>query len=450
MSSTLRPEIEPVGALSTASIDALYRKVTLRFIPLLFIGYIFNYMDRTNIGYAQLQMKGDLGISDVAYGVGAGIFFVSYSVFGLPSNLIMSRIGARLTILICLVGWGLTSASTMLVRTQYEFYALRLLLGVVEAGFLPGILFYFSQWFPSHRRARVNGLFLSATVMAGVISGVLSGALMTYMDGHFGLRGWQWMFLIEGLPSVVLGICIYFILEDEPERAKWLTAAEKATLLDALKNDPAVTSGHRTVMQAFGDWKTYLLGLIYFLVVIDTYVLAFWQPLMIRELGVSSIMKIGLFSAIPPTAAFLAKILVGHSSDRKKELRWHFAIPAFAGAAGMSLVTLFPHSPLLGIACLTLAQAGVHGSIPIFWSATGRYLSGTAAAAGIALITTIGGLAGAAGPPVLGFIKEKTGEFVYGMYMMSALLVAGAVLLLLLLSMAPGGRQNPAADGASK
>jgi MFS family permease len=211
----------------SAADDAVYRKITRRFVPLLFLCYVFNYMDRTNIGFAQLQMKGDLGFSDVAYGVGAGIFFVSYSLFGFPSNLIMNKVGARKTILGCLLGWGLTSISTMYVRTPHEFYALRFLLGTFEGGFFPGVVLYFTLWYPSYRRGKVTGIFMSATVLAGVLSGLVSGALMTYLAGFAGLRGWQWMFLVEGIPSAVLGIVAFLYLDDQPHQAKWLSEAEK-------------------------------------------------------------------------------------------------------------------------------------------------------------------------------------------------------------------------------
>lgn len=413
--------------------DSLYRKITLRFVPLLFICYVLNYMDRTNIGFAQLQMKGDLGLSNVAYGFGAAMFFVSYSVFALPSNLLLTKIGARNTIFGSLIGWGLTSSATMFIHGPREFYALRFLLGVVEAGFFPGIIYYFGEWYPSDRRASVIGIFTSATVVAGVTSGLMSGSIMTYLNGFANLRGWQWMFLIEGLPSVILGTGVYFYLDNKPQEAKWLSDPEKKALLNALEQDPAIGSTNRTLGRALSDWRVYMLGLIYFLAVFDTFVLAFWQPQMIRAFGVSSVMAIGIYSTIPPIAAVVAKIYVGHRSDVKKELRWHFAIPAFLGAIGFSMTNLWPHSPLWGIACLTLATAGVHGCIPIVWAAPGQYLSGTGAAGGIAVISMIGTMSGAVGPAVLGVMTSKTGDFSSGMYMLSGILSLAAILMLTLM-----------------
>lgn len=412
----------------------MFQKVDRHLVPLLFLCFVFNYMDRTNIGFAQLQMESDLGFSAVAYGLGASIFFVSYSLFAFPSNLLMDRIGARKTIFACLFSWGLISAATLFIHTTLEFYGVRFLLGVVEAGFFPGVIYYFTKWYPSERRASATGIFQSATVIAGVLSGVLSGALISYLDGHWGLRGWQWMFLLEGAPSTALGIIVFLYLDDQPDSASWLSSSEKKLLSDSLRHDPSAESSHRTLGAAVREWRVYLLGLIFFLAVIGTYVLAFWQPLMIRALGVRSIMAIGLYSTLPAIAAVIAKIWVGRHSDDKKEIRWHFAIPAFAGALGMFLMPLFPHSVILGIVCLMLATAGVHGCIPVFWSAPGLYLSGTAAAGGIAIISTIGNLSGAVGPALLGFVKGETGTFDAGMFVMGFLLSLGALLGLSMIS----------------
>jgi MFS family permease len=421
------PRVSPEPAVAD---DHLYRKITLRFVPLLFLCYVLNYMDRTNIGFAQLQMRADLGLSDVAYGFGAGMFFVSYSLFALPSNLLLTKIGARKTIFGSLFGWGLTSSATMFIHTAFQFYALRFLLGVVEAGFFPGIIYYFGEWYPSDRRANVIGIFTSATVVAGITSGILSGSIMTYLDGFSGLRGWQWMFLLEGLPSAAMGIGVYFFLDNKPQEAAWLSDAEKAVLLTALKQDAAAGTTSRTLGRALRDWHVYLLGVIYFLAVFGTFVLAFWQPEMIKGFGVSSIMSIGLYSTIPPIAAVIAKVFVGYHSDRKKELRWHFAIPALLGAIGFSLTMVYPHNPVWGIACLTLATAGVHGCIPIIWAAPGQYLSGVGAAGGIAIISMMGTFSGAVGPALLGLIKGTTGSFADGMYSLSAILFLAAILML--------------------
>jgi sugar phosphate permease len=419
----------PLAPASSAS-DVVYRRVTLRFLPLLFLSYVFNYVDRTNIGFAQLQMKGDLGLSEVAYGLGAGIFFITYSLFAVPSNLMLTRIGARKTIFLSLLLWGITSSCTMFVQTAMQFYLLRGLLGIVEAGFFPGVIYYFTQWYPSYRRANVTGIFQSATVVAGVVSGVASGALIAYLNGHAHLRGWQWMFLVEGMPSVVMAFLVWFYLDDVPSSADWLSASEKAVIIDALKSDPAVVPARHSVGEILANGRVYLLGVIFFLAVIGTYVLAFWQPAMIRDMGVSSILRIGIYSTIPSIAAVIAKIWIGYHSDKTHELTWHFAAAAFSGALGMLLLPVVPHNAVLGIACLTLATAGVHACIPIFWAIPGLYLSGTAAAAGIALISTMGNIAGFIGPTSLGYIKKATNSFAAGMWIMSGMLIVGGFLIL--------------------
>jgi len=420
--------------------DEVFARVTRRFVPLLFICYVLNYVDRTNIGFAQLQMKGDLGLSDAAYGLGAGVFFITYSLLAVPCNLLMTRIGARKTIFASLFLWGITSSCTMFVHTAMQFYAIRGLLGVVESGFFPGVIYYFTEWFPSHRRGNVIGIFQSATVVAGVVSGVASGALITYLNGYWHLRGWQWMFFLEGLPSLLVAFVVLFYLDDRPSQANWLSEDEKAAILDALESDPAKAAGRQSLGRMLLNGRVYLLGVIFFLAVVGTYVLAFWQPSLIRNMGVSSIMKIGIYSTIPSIAAVIAKVWIGRHSDKVREFSWHFAAPAFAGALGMLLIPLVPHNPIVGIAFLTLATAGVHGCIPTFWTIPGLYLSGTAAAAGIALISTIGNVAGFVGPSSLGYIKNATGGFAVGMFLMSGMLVLGAVLVL---AMAPGRGPAP-------
>jgi MFS family permease len=380
-------------------------------------------------------MKGDLHFSDVAYGFGAGIFFISYSLFAVPSNLLMTRIGARRIIFASLMSWGLISAATMFIRTPMEFYIARLVLGAVESGFFPGIIFYFTLWYPSDRRAKVTGIFQSATVVAGILSGVLSGALLTYMNGYKGLRGWQWMFLLEGLPSSLMGIIVFFWLDDRPTDAMWLSTNERTMIQESIDRDRAGASTHSQFKNAAMDWRVYLLGVIFFFAVIGTYVLAFWQPIIIRELGFASPMTIGLLSTLPAAAAVLSKIWVGHRSDKRRELRWHFAVPALIGAIGLALMPATSHNAILGLTFLTLATAGVHGCIPVFWSLPGLYLSGAAAAGGIALVSTIGNTAGFVGPTLLGYSKSITGRFDAGLYMIAVLLTAGALLVLWLTKM---------------
>jgi MFS family permease len=430
----------PVGA--AFDLESTYSKITRRFVPLFFIAYLFNYMDRTNIGFAQLQMKGDLGFSDAIYGIGAGIVFVSYTAFGLPSNLVLVKIGARKTLLGCLVGWGLCSMLTMFVRTPHEFYVIRFLIGAFEAGFFPGVIYYFSQWYPLDRRGKVTGIFSSATAVAGVVSGLISGPLMQFFDGHSHLRGWQWLFLIEGLPSIALGIFTYFYLQDKPAEARWLSAEEKQLVSRALQKDTIHGTQPSSVWQVLYYWRVYLLGFIFFLAITDTYVLAFWQPLLIRDFGVHGVAAISLYSTIPAIGAVVAKLGVPYLSDLKRERRWHFAISAILGACALSLTTIWPHNLVLGMFLLTVATAGAHATIPVFWSVPGQYLSGQSAASGIAIISMIGTLGGVVGPPMLGFIKQMTGSYAGGMYLQSALLVLGAVLMLTTVAKLPPSAES--------
>ena len=425
--------------------DALYHRVTLRFVPLLFLAYVFNYLDRTNIAFGQLQMKDDLGFSDLVYGSGASILFVSYAVFALPSNLLLARIGARRIITGCLIGWGIVSFFTILVRTPLQFYIARFLLGVFEAGFFPGVVYYLTRWFPSRRYGRVLGVFSAATVTAGVVGGALAGSIMTYLDSVAGLHGWQWMFALEALPSMFLGVVCYACLDDRPDEARWLSAHDKQVIAGDLAADPGNDHAQSSMRQALTHWRIYLLGIIYFTAITNTYVISFWQPILIRELGVQSVLAIGLFATIPPAVAVLAKILIPYHSDRKNERRWHYAGSAFAGAAGLLLMTMFPRNVLLGVGCLTLATAGVHACIPLFWNFPRKYLSGTAAAGGVAIIHMIGTFGGTVGPFTMGAIRTATGSFDAGMYLAGGMSALGGVLVLL--SMAGGGSPVPQRAG---
>ena len=431
-------DASPPAPVDAFDPESTYSRITRRFVPLFFIAYVFNYMDRTNIGFAQLQMKGDLGFSDVIYGIGAGMVFVSYTAFGLPSNLVLVKIGARKTLFGCLVGWGLCSMTTTFVRSPHEFYAIRFLVGAFEAGFFPGVIYYFSQWYPLHRRGKVTGIFSSATVVAGVLSGLISGPLMVSFGGLSHLHGWQWLFVIEGLPSVVLGVFTYFYLQDKPEEATWLSASERWFVSEALKKETVLSGRRESLWQVLRYWRIYLLGLIFFLAITDTYVLAFWQPLLIKDFGVHGVVAISLYSTIPAMAAVIAKVGVPYLSDLKRERRWHFAISALLGACGLSLTTLWPHNLVLGLFFLAVATAGAHATIPVFWTVPGQYLSGRAAASGIAVISMIGTLGGIVGPPMLGFIKQMTGSYAGGMYLQSILLVLAAILMLATVGKLPG------------
>jgi len=424
-------------AIRPADDDALYRKVSWRLIPLLCVCYIFNHLDRNNVAFAQLQLKDQLGFSDSIFGLGAAIFFVGYALFEVPSNLLMAHIGARATLLRIMVLWGAVSTATMFVATPMQFYVARFLLGVFEAGFAPGVLFYLTLWYPSQRRAQINGLFFTASAAAPILAGPIAGLTMTYLDGSGGLRGWQWLFLIEGLPSVLLGFVAYRWLTNRPTEAHWLAASEQRRLTDALHTEHASGQAtgrqhHQRFSAALRDPRVWLLSLVSFLIVAGIYALVFWQPTMLKSMGLSTL-QIGFYSVVPALFGVASMLLVGRRSDRTHERRWHYTISAAVGAAGLSLTTRFMHDPVAAIACLSLAAAGISAAFAIFWAVPGSFLADKAAAGGIALISTLAGCGGVVAPMLVGAIKSATGGFTVSLYVLSGALVVSAPLLWLAL-----------------
>lgn len=412
-------------------VDATFRKVSWRLIPLLFLCYVMNYLDRINIGYAQLQMRTDLWFTDAIYGLGASMFFVGYFLFEVPSNLYLQKVGARKTLLRIMVLWGFTSAATLFVQTPTQFYVLRFLLGVFEAGFFPGVVLYLTFWYPAERRARVVALFMSSIVVAGIVGGPTSGWILQNLDGWHGMKGWQWMFLIEGLPSVFLGLVAFFLLADGPRDAKWLTPQERSTIEDAVRGPGRDAAAHAGGgLHALRDKRVYLLAFLYFAMSCGAYTLNFWMPSMIQGLGVSGPQQIGLFTAIPYTIAAIVMIWWGHRSDRSRERRWHFAVAAVACAVGLTLTTVTTHL-WLSIALIALAGAGAISSMPVFWATATSTLTKDVSVAGIAAITSIGSLAGVVCPYALGLIKTHTGSLANGLYAVSAVIVGAALVMLL-------------------
>jgi MFS family permease len=411
------------------------RKIIRRIVPLLFACYVMNFLDRINIGFAQLQMKQELAFSDAVYGLGAGLFFIGYFLFEVPSNILLEKIGARKTIMRIMVLWGLASSATIFVQTPAQFYIVRLLLGLFEAGFFPGIILYLTFWTPSAYRARVMALFMTALVVSGMIAGPVSGLILQTMDGFGGLRGWQWMFVLEGLPSCLLGVLVYFLLDDRPEDAKWLSGAEKRAVTEALeaerKASHGLGGGHPNLRSAFSQPLVYLFAFVYFAILAAGYVIAFWLPMTIRELGVSNYLHVGLYSAIPYVLAGIAMILLGKSSDAYNERRWHVALPAAIGAVALMMVPQGSHDLALAMLLLTLATAGLYSALPPFWTFTTVSLSRAESAAGIAIITSVGNLAGFVSPFIIGKIRTETGGMSAGIYLMAAIALMGMVVLIL-------------------
>ncbi len=420
----LPPNRSPHAALE----ERAYRRVTMRLIPFLFLCYVVAYLDRVNVGFAKLQMLQDLRMSEAAYGLGAGIFFIGYFLFEVPSNLILHRTGARVWISRIMITWGLLSAATMFVTSVGMFYAVRFLLGVAEAGFFPGIILYLTQWYPASRRARILALFMTAVAISGVIGGPVSGWILTSMAGVNGWAGWQWLFLLEGLPSLMMGVAVFFYLDDSIAQARWLPVDERAVLVENLQAE-AGGEEHASVLATLSNPRVVLLAALYFCVIMGLYGIAFWLPQLIRTMGVEDAGRIGLLSAVPYGVAAIAMVLVGRSSDRRGERRWHLVGGALAGVAGLVVAGMFSTTLSIGLAAMTLATVGVLSAAPLFWTLPTGFLRGASAAAGIAAINSVGNLAGFLSPYLIGLARDVTGQATFGLYAIALFMLVGAALV---------------------
>jgi ACS family tartrate transporter-like MFS transporter len=407
-------------------------KARRRLIPFLFLLYIVAYLDRINVGFAALQMNQALGFSASTYGFGAGIFFLSYVLFEIPSNVILARVGARLWIARIMVTWGLVSSGMMFVRGVTGFYTLRFLLGLAEAGFFPGIIFYFTRWFPARERARTIATFMTATLTAGVIGAPISGALLSIH--RLGLAGWQWLFVLEGLPAIVLGVVVLFVLPDGPETARWLTDAERVSVRDALHVDGnAAHGGPHTIGQALSPlWSgaVWLISIAHFLLIpVALYGIGFWMPQILKTASGGSDFTVGLLTAIPYACGAIAMVIAGRHSDRTGERRWHVAMAAAVCASGLVLSTM-ASGPVSSVVTLSLAMVGLAGVFGPFWALASVTIRGTGAAAAIALINSVGNTGGFVGPYLLGAINDATHSFAMGLYAIAAMLFVGGALIL--------------------
>jgi ACS family tartrate transporter-like MFS transporter len=405
-------------------------RVSRHLIPFLFLLYILNFLDRVNVGFAALEMNRDLGFGPAVYGFGAGVFFLGYCLFEVPSNLVLYRTGARLWIARIMVTWGLAASAMMLVNSPWSFYVLRFLLGVAEAGFFPGIIFYLTYWYPARDRARAYAWFLAAIPISGIIGGPISGALLG-LDGLLGLRGWQWLFLLEGIPSVIVGLLVLALLPDRPRDARWLRPAERAWLesaLDAERAHPG--AGHGVSLRmTLGNPIVWWLGATYFLLVVALYGFALWLPQLIKATGEFTNLEVGVITAIPYAAAAAGMVLVGRRSDRTGERHLHLALPALAGALGFIAVTRIGSTGPL-VAALSLTAFGVLGWLGPFWALPTAFLKEQAAAGGIALINSMGAVGGFVGPYLLGVVKQRTGSFTIGLLMLAGALVAAVAIVM--------------------
>ena len=421
--------------------QAIFSKIRLRLIPFLFLLYVVAYLDRVNVGFAALQMERDLGFGPQVYGRGAGIFFLGYTLFEVPSNLLMARVGARLWIARIMIVWGLVSGAMMFVDSIPLFYASRFLLGVAEAGFFPGMILYLTYWFPGPERAKAIAQFMTGTAIANIVGGPLSGLLLT-LDGTMGLAGWQWLFIVEGIPAILLGFFVLYYLTEGPAEAHWLTADERKWLIARMEADRAASVGGHdssSLKAALLSPRVWYFGFLYFTIVVGFYGITFWLPQILKNLSGSSDITVGLISAVPYVLAAIVMVVVATSSDRAGERRWHVAIPSFVSAVGL-ILSAATRDPVLSLAALSLAAAGIWGALGPFWSLPTAFLTGSAAAGGIALINSLGNLGGFLSPMLIGEIRARTNSFALALFVLAA---APLLTGLLVLIGVPGGALEP-------
>lgn len=407
-----------------------YRKIAFRLMPFLMLCYFCAYLDRVNVGFAKLQMMSDLQFSEAVYGLGAGIFFIGYFLCEVPSNIVLHKVGARRWIARIMITWGILSGCFAFVQTEWQFYTLRFLLGVAEAGLAPGLLLYLTYWFPSYRRARMTVLWFIAIPISGMIGGPLSGLIMDRMSGVHGWFGWQWMFVIEAIPTVIVGLLVLAVLKDSVQDANWLTQDEKNLVKQELAQDNQHKEGHASVKEFIADKRLWLLAGIYFCVVMGQYAITFWLPTLIRNSGISDNWHIGLLTSLPYMCAIVVMILAGRSGDHFQERRWHLIIPMCAGALALTFATLFASNLTLSLICLCIAASGVLTASSLFWMLPTNFLGGVSAAAGIAAVNSFANLAGFCSPYLIGWVTTNTGSNAIGMFLITAVLIFGASLVL--------------------
>ncbi len=407
-------------------------KVWARLVPFLMLCYFVAYLDRVNVGFAGLTMRKDLALSNAAFGLASGILFLTYFVFEIPSNLFLHRFGARKWIARIMLSWGIISGANAFVSGEYSFYLVRLLLGAAEAGFFPGIIFFLTLWFPGIYRGRIIAWFMAAIPASSVIGAPVS-SLLLYLDGVAGLKGWQWLFIVEAVPAILLSAVVFFYLTDRPAEATWLAPEERKWLTDRLAAEERqrIASEDLSIGQAIRDWRVLALAVVYFGGVATNYGIGFWLPQIIQAFGGLTKFQIGLITAIPYAIGTVTMVLWGRRSDRLMERKQHVAIPLVVAAVcigGAGLVS----DPLIRMSLLSIAGFGVFANLPVFWTLPAAFLSGASAAAGIAAINSLGNLAGFVGPFAMGWIKDTTGSFGGGLLLIAALALLGAVVVMLL------------------
>ena len=420
-------------AISVEDVNArLYSKLFWRLIPFTIGLYLICYIDRVNIGFAKLQFLTDLGLNDAHYGFATGLFFVTYCLFDIPSNLMLDRIGVRKTLLRIMVLWGAITAMQMFIRTAGELYVLRLLFGAAEAGFLPGVMLYLTYWFPNHYRGRVTSLFLMGVPLAGIVGGPISGAIMESMDGSYGLRGWQWLFLLEGLPAIAMGVVAYLYLDDAPAKANWLSDEEKRMLQSDLDADRMQSPKglQHSFVAVLRDPLIYAMALINFCVNCGVNAVNFWTPSLLKSSGMTSIANIGWMTGLISAVCALAMVAVGSSSDRMMERRWHFAGCGVLGALAFLALPVGSDSFAITAMLLALAAIGNLSAVALYWTIPTSYLKGKGAAGGIAAVSMVGAIGSGVSPSIIGWLKVQTGSLYVGLAVVAIIGLVGVVLVL--------------------
>jgi ACS family phthalate transporter-like MFS transporter len=410
----------------------LYRKVVYRIIPFIFVCYVLNYIDRVNVSFAKLQFQGDLHLSDASYGLGVGLFYVGYILFEVPSNLVLQKIGARKTITRIMCLWGLISMAMAFVSSPQQFYLARILLGAAEAGFFPGVILYLTLWFPDRMRGRIMSYFVLAIAVSGIVGGPTSGMIMQHLDGFLGFRNWQWLFLIEGVLPVAMGIAALFVLDDRPRDAKWLSVREKDLLVANLSAETRIDSrsGVQAFLQALRKPMLWIATFGYFSVTWAGMVLNFWAPTIIQRAGVTNLLHIGLLSAVPYAVGAAGMLVLCYSSDRRLERRWHFfAAVASAGCAAIA-IAFASGSSTLSILCLAVLAIGYLTAIALFWTIPTSFLSEAESAGCIAFISSAGQIGSLIAPMLFGYVSERTGNLTLGACLVALVLFSGGCAVL--------------------
>ncbi len=429
-STTVQPQITAADDRE----ETIWRRAVWRILPILTVSYIFAYLDRINVGIAKLQMSSDLAFSETVYGLGAGIFFIGFFFFQIPSNMALHRFGARRLLAALLISWAVIAPLTALVATPFQFYAVRFLLGLTESGFYPGVILYLSLWFPSYRRGKMFALFAAAVPLSGLLGGPISGWIMEYFHNVQGIAGWKWLFIIQGTPSLLIGLLVFWLLPDRIDTAHWLNSEEKALIAERLREDAVQepAGAQASLGAVLRNGKLWLLTFIYFCLIAGFYTVSFWLPTLVRNAGVEDVFTVGLLTAIPYAAAIVTMIVASRSADKHRERRWHLALIAVMSGVGMVISALYSDNLWVAMFGLTLGAAGGLSTLPLFWSLPTAFLGGTMAAVGIALINSFGNLAGFVAPYMMGILTDLTHSTLTGMMIISCTLFVGAAAIFLI------------------